>query len=115
MAHSGTVKPAISSRTPNACTCLYVTGIVAAEEEVPSAVKYAGSMVPSIFSGFWPDTAPAMPNCISNTTSVMIKIRMIILANTASTAATCPAEVIFKKMPKIYSGSSGIITAEMTL
>ena len=39
VAQSGTLKPAISSLTPLATVCLRVTGIVAAEEEVPRAVK----------------------------------------------------------------------------
>jgi hypothetical protein len=39
VAHKGTVKPAIPSSTPFFKVCFKVTGIVAAEEDVPNAVK----------------------------------------------------------------------------
>ena len=39
VAQSGIVKPAISSLTPFFRVCARVTGMVAAEEEVPRAVK----------------------------------------------------------------------------
>ena len=62
VAHSGTVKPAISSFTPIFIVCRSVTGIVAADDCVPSAVKYAGIMVHSILSGFFLNSKLAMPN-----------------------------------------------------
>ena len=60
VAHRGMTKSAISSRTPFFLVCASVTGMVAAEDCVPKAVKYATIIVLSIFSGFLPDMAPAM-------------------------------------------------------
>ena len=71
-------------------------------------------MVLSIENGFLCATNPASVNCNTSITAVMAKISTIILANTPSTVATCPPTVIFKKMPKIYNGRSGIITATIT-
>ena len=39
VAHSGTVKEATASDTPFLFVCASVTGIVAAEEDVPRAVR----------------------------------------------------------------------------
>ena len=61
VAQSGMQKSAISSFTPFFFACASVTGIVAADDEVPKAVIYAGSILPSSFIGFCFDTAPATP------------------------------------------------------
>ena len=45
VAQSGMTKMAIASRTPFWMVCANVTGIVAAEDCVPKAVAYAGSIV----------------------------------------------------------------------
>ena len=62
VAQSGTVKPAMSSLTPLFLVCSSVTGIVAAEDWVPSAVKYAGIMFQSSLNGFFFANPPAMLN-----------------------------------------------------
>ena len=51
VAHSGTTNPATEERTPLASVHLRVTGIVAADDDVPSAVRYAGSMFLSSTKG----------------------------------------------------------------
>ena len=53
VAHRGTVKPAISSETPFCCVCLKVTGMVAALDDVPKAVMYAGSIFHKRRKGFF--------------------------------------------------------------
>ena len=45
VANSGTVKSVTFSDAPVLRACLNVTGIVAADDCVPSAVKYAGAIV----------------------------------------------------------------------
>jgi hypothetical protein len=60
VAHNGMAKPAMSSLTPFFIVCFNVTGIVAAEDCVPNAVKYAGSILKSSFSGFLLTNSPAM-------------------------------------------------------
>ena len=62
VAHRGTVNAATSLLTPLSSVCLSVTGIVAADDDVPSAVKYAGSIRQSSFSGLRRATAPATQN-----------------------------------------------------
>lgn len=49
VAHNGTTNPATPSSTPLAIVWRSVTGMVAADDDVPSAVKYAGS----ILRGAW--------------------------------------------------------------
>jgi hypothetical protein len=53
VAQSGTVNPAMSSLTPFLRVWRRVTGMVAAEDDVPSAVKYAGTMFQSNLNGFF--------------------------------------------------------------
>ena len=62
VAQSGMVNPAILSDTPFLRVCASVTGIVAADDDVPSAVMYAGSMFQSSFSGLRPTSRPATQN-----------------------------------------------------
>ena len=62
VAQSGMVKPATSLLTPLSSVCLSVTGMVAAEDDVPKAVKYAGIMRQSSFSGLRFDSSPATAN-----------------------------------------------------
>ena len=93
--------PATSSDTLFFNVCLSVTGIVAADEAVPSAVKYAGIMVARSLKGFRLVTAPARRYCKMRATKVMIKMTTMIFRNVASTTAICPSAAIFKKMPKI--------------
>ena len=58
----GITKPATSSETPLRRVCWRVTGMVAAEDCVPRAVKYAGSMFQSSLNGFFLVSPPAITN-----------------------------------------------------
>ena len=62
VAQRGTVNPATSSETPFFLACSRVTGIVAADDCVPRAVKYAGSIVQRSLNGFLRTNPPAMAN-----------------------------------------------------
>ena len=62
VAHNGIQKPATPSDTPFFLVCSNVTGMVAADDWVPSAVKYAGIMFQSSLKGFLRAIAPAMQN-----------------------------------------------------
>ena len=103
------------SRTPFLTACANVTGMVAAEDCVPSAVAYAGSIFFSNRNGFFPLTLPAMVNWISNNNTCRTNITMITFRNMAITLMTCPFTVMFKKIPKIWSGNKGMITASIKL
>ena len=59
VAHNGIAKSTTRDAIPAFLAERTVTGIVAAEDWVPIAVKYAGSMVLSIFAGLRLETAPA--------------------------------------------------------
>ena len=54
---------ACTSLATHFIACLRVTGMVAADDCVPSAVKYAGSMVMRSLNGFFLTTMPAMAYC----------------------------------------------------
>src|SRR5699024_11508570 len=60
VAPSGTTKSAIRARMPFSFVRANVTGIVAALDIVPNAVKYAGSMFFSILNGFCFNSEPAI-------------------------------------------------------
>lgn len=62
VAHNGTTNPATPSSTPLATVWRSVTGMVAADDDVPSAVKYAGSILRSRRKGFFFATSPATLN-----------------------------------------------------
>ena len=66
VAHSGITKLATPSLTPFLRVCANVTGMVAAEDWVPSAVIYAGIIFASIFTGFLFDMAPDSIKSISS-------------------------------------------------
>ena len=90
--------------------CLRVTGIVAAEDCVPNAVKYAGSIVTSSLNGFLLVTIPATENWRISTTMCNAKIIPMIWINTVIMLIICPDCVMFKNIPNICHGSNGIIT-----
>ena len=69
VAHRGMVKEATASETPFFLVWRRVTGIVAAEEEVPRAVRYAGSMVSRALSGFLRPMTPATMNWMARMTT----------------------------------------------
>ena len=60
VAHSGITKLATGFEMPFFKVDSIDTGMVAAEEEVPSAVKYAGNILRSALKGFLPVIAPAI-------------------------------------------------------
>ena len=109
VAHNGTTKSATSASTPFLITCAWVTGMVAAELWVPRAVMYAGIIFQSILNGFFPATAPAMQNCIISTDTCIAKMTSIILMNIPRTGATFPSAPIWRKIPKMNIGSSGMM------
>ena len=90
MAHKGITKPATPSLTPSFFACASVTGIVAADDCVPSAVKYAGSIVPSSLSGFLLliEKNDATVNCKSKTPICIAKIIRIIVIKVFNTGPT---------------------------
>ena len=88
--------------------------MVAAEDCVPNAVKYAVIMILRARNGLLFAIKPAKINWINNKMMVSIKIRTTILINIANTLATWPATVISRNIPKIYRGNKGIITLLMT-
>ena len=75
--------------------------MVAAEDEVPRAVKYAGSMFARSFSGFLPVTAPAMQNCSNSRRMCRAKMTPMMAMNIFTTCRACPVYAMHKKMPKI--------------
>ena len=88
--------------------------MVAADDCVPNAVKYAGIMVSSMRNGLRRDTTPATAYWKSNRMICIAKITPIIPANAPSTDETSPSIVIFMKMPNIYNGKSGMMAFTMT-
>ena len=90
VAQSSTVNPAISSLTPLFLVQLRVTGIVAAEEDVPSAVKYAGSIFPRSLKGFFLTIPPAMQYWNTRRKMWRRKITPMIEMKTFMTCITCP-------------------------
>ena len=103
VAHNGTTNPATPSLTPKALVRARVTGIVAADDCVPNAVKYAGIIRHNSFSGLRVvvENSDATENYKSNTAIWIAKITKIILAKVMSIGPTSSAIVIFIKMPKI--------------
>ena len=83
VAHSGIVKPAISSLTPFFMVRRSVTGIVAALDDVPKAVKYAGNMFIRSLNGLRREKPPAMRNSYTNIIMCKTNITQIIFAKTA--------------------------------
>ena len=77
--------------------------MVAAEDCVPKAVKYAGIILPKSLKGFllWREKREAMVNCISNTPIWIRKITTMILMNVPRIGPTCPPMVMLRKMPKM--------------
>ena len=114
VAHSGTTKLATASLTLLRFTCSNVTGIVAADDEVPRAVKYAGSMFLIATKGFLPDIAPAIMYWISSSTMCRTNASKITFKVIEITLAACPVAVMFRKIPKMCSGSSGMMMFSMT-
>ncbi len=55
-----------------------------------------------------------MENCTSSKITVITKITTIIFRKTPITPATCPDFVMCRKIPNIYKGNTGIITAVIT-
>src|SRR5699024_12236305 len=72
VAHKGITKSAILFLIPFVLVRSKVTGIVAADDIVPSAVKYAGSIFFNIANGFFLISEPATVYCTSNQTQCMI-------------------------------------------
>ncbi len=60
VAQRGITKPAISSLTPMALVRSNVTGMVAADDCVPSAVKYAGNIIFKALNGLTPENIQAI-------------------------------------------------------
>ena len=87
---SGTVKPAISSDTPFFLVCSKVTGMVAAEDWVPRAVKYAGIIFHSSLKGFFLTKPPAITNCSMRMPMWMRKMIPMIFMKTVRMENTCP-------------------------
>ncbi|CFJ48311.1 Uncharacterised protein [Mycobacterium tuberculosis] len=65
VAHNGITKSAIFSLMPFFLVWRRVTGIVAADDCVPIAVKYAGIIFFSIVKGFFRPICPATEYCTS--------------------------------------------------
>ena len=59
--------------------------------------------------------APAIVNWINNNNTCKTKMTMITLRNIVIILMTCPLTVMFKKIPKIWSGNSGMITTSISL
>ena len=59
VAHKGTTNPATELSTPQAIVCRSVTGMVAADDCVPKAVKYAGNIVFKDLNGGKPENTDA--------------------------------------------------------
>ena len=78
VAHSGIAKSTTRAEMPAFFAERTVTGMVAAEDWVPIAVKYAGIMVLSIWMGLRRDTAPATEYCRARVT----QCRIITMTNT---------------------------------
>src|SRR5699024_7453807 len=72
VAHKGITKSAILFLIPFVFVRSKVTGIVAAEDIVPSAVKYAGSIFFNIANGFFLISEPATVYCTRSQTKCMI-------------------------------------------
>ena len=115
VAQRGTVNPAISSLTPFLRVQSKVTGIVAADEEVPRAVKYAGSILPSSLNGLRLTIPPARQYWNTSRRIWRAKITPIMDMNTLITCMACPVWVMLRNMPKMYTGSNGMITTSMAL
>ena len=92
-----------------------VTGIVAADEEVPRAVKYAGSILPSSLNGLRLTIPPARQYWNTSRRIWRAKITPIMDMNTLITCMACPVWVMLRNMPKMYTGSNGMITTSMAL
>ena len=101
VAHKGTTKPATSSLTPILIVWRRVTGIVAADDDVPSAVKYAGIMVQSILNGFLRANNEAIQYWKTRMNTWMPKITAMTFANDMSIVPTCPDTVMVRNIPKI--------------
>ena len=101
VAHSGITKLAVSGRTPLAIVWRSVTGMVAAEEEVPMAVMYAGNMPQSLRSGLVRVTRAARANCSRSSSSVSAKVIAMTVANVRMTTAALPAAVMSRKIAKM--------------
>ena len=56
---------------------------------------------------------PATLNWIKSNNTCKTKMTRITFKNIVMTVNTCPLTVIFKKIPKIWSGNKGIITASI--
>lgn len=110
VAHNGMTNVAMFSLTPFFLVCAKVTGIVAADDCVPSAVAYAGSIFFSNPNGFFFPIRPAMRNCIKSKAIWSIKITIITRRNNKIMGNTELLTVIFRKMPNICKGNRGIIT-----
>ena len=76
LAHSGATKSAIFAFTPFVCMASMLTGIVAAEDWVPRAVKYAGSIFFKRAKGPFFTKEPAIVNSM-----IRIQIWKVIYVN----------------------------------
>ena len=101
VAQRGMTKPATGSETPFAIALLRVTGMVAAEDDVPRAVKYAGSIPARSLKGLRLVTIPATQYCRISTMILIRKISTTIVINALSTGAILPEAVISRKRPKM--------------
>ena len=101
VAPRGTTKSKTSSLILFFLTHSSVTGIVAAEDWVPTAVKYPGIWFFNIFKGFLPVTNPAVVNCIIKYTICNGITTKYTLQNILNIFHTCPAYVIFANVPAI--------------
>ena len=75
--------------------------MVAADDWVPSAVKYAGRMPTRRRSGLRLTKRAAMQYCTRSRTMCIAKITRIIFMKAASTEETCPVTVMFRNIQNI--------------
>ena len=114
VAQRGITKSAISPLTPFFFVCSSVTGIVAAEDCVPRAVKYAGIMFLSRAKGFFFANTPAITYWKISMQMCRSMIIPNTLMNTLIISNTVPENVRFEKIPNTWKGRRGIIMLAIT-
>ena len=114
VAHRGMTNPATDSLTPLLRVDFRVTGMVAADDDVPSAVKYAGSMFFSARNGLTPAYEPASRNWRIRITQVISVASTSTFRNADSVSVRLPFMPIDRNMPKMNGGSSGMTNFSMT-
>ena len=95
VAQSGATSPVVSSLMPFFRTHRMVTGIVAADEQIVSAVKYAGSMFQMTGSGLRRARRQATPYWMRSRRTVRTTLIAMIFSAVTPNAASCPLAVMF--------------------